>query len=174
MVKHSQSRLAKLPMLEWILVIGFFAVISVFIIQLFLSANMLQSRAKDEGKAIMMSESIAETIKAAEGFEDAKKDLNFLEASKMEKIKENINLSGSKVIGEKEEMYMLCFDKNWEESDTEVMYSAIVLPSTNKELGEQMEEYQVYVFRLQGYASLYHQKEQEGLYHLSFSKYRKE
>ena len=88
MVKSPLLRSSKMPMLEMILVIGYFSVISVFILQLFLSANMLQSKAKDEGKAIVQSERIAETIKAANSFEAAKKECKLLEYSKIDDKKQ--------------------------------------------------------------------------------------
>lgn len=173
MVKSPQSRSAKMPMLELIFVIGLFVIISVFLLQLFLSANMLQSRARDEGKAIVQSEKIAEIIKAADSFEEAKKECHLLEFSGIDEKSRVEKIIMDQLKRAKGELiYTLYFDKNWEESTTEVMYTAIVSSSVNEEYSPYMEEYDVYVFRLQGYASMFRQKESEELYHLQFSKYR--
>lgn len=177
MVKSPLLRSARMPMLELILVIGYFSVISVFILQLFLSANMLQSKAKDEGKAIMQSEKIAETIKAAENFEVAKKESKLVEYSttdeKKQVEKEIINqLKGAK----EQSIYTLHYDKDWNESTTDAMYTMVVIPSINSNYSLNMEDYEVYVYRLQGYTSLLQlgdKDEVSELYHLCFSKYRR-
>ena len=69
--------------------------------------------------------------------------------------------------------YMLYFDMNWKESETESMYTMVIVPSVNTEFCMNMEEYDIYVFRLQGYVSLFQQKDNEELYHLHFAKYRR-
>lgn len=174
MVKSPLLRSSKMPMLEMILVIGYFSVISVFILQLFLSANMLQSKAKDEGKAIVQSERIAETIKAADSFEAAKKECKLLEYSKIDDKKQIEKIIMDKVENATvKRFYMLYFDMNWKESETESMYTMVIVPSVNTEFCMNMEEYDIYVFRLQGYASLFQQKDNEELYHLHFAKYRR-
>lgn len=176
MVKNLQSRSAKMPMLELIFVIGFFAIISVFILQLFLSANMLQSKAKDEGKAIVQCERIAEMIKAADNFEDAKNQCGLLEYTKIDRTskieKTIINRLTSKT---EKTIYAMTYDKDWNECQQEAMYTMVIVPSVNTEFGQNMEEYDVYVYRLQDYASLFHQQDKEELevYHLHFTKYRK-
>ena len=64
--KIKQSENARLPMLELVVSIGVFAVISVFLLEMFLAANSLQQKAKDEGKAITKTETIAEMLKSAD------------------------------------------------------------------------------------------------------------
>lgn len=177
MVKSPLLRSAKMPMLELILVIGYFSVISVFILQLFLSANMLQNKAKDEGKAIILTEKIAETIKSADRFEDAKKECNLLKYSK----KDENNQIEEKIMDKlesatEESIYILYLDKDWKETKEEAMYSVVVIPSINAEFSLNMEDYDVHVYRLQDYTSLIHQDDKEEeleLYQLQFSKYRR-
>ena len=60
MEKRKQSQNAKLPMLELIINIGVFAIISMFLLEMFLAANSLQQKAKDQGIAITKAETIAE------------------------------------------------------------------------------------------------------------------
>lgn len=174
MVKSPLLRSAKMPMLELVLVIGYFSVISVFILQLFLSANMLQSKAKDEGKAIIQCEKFAETVKAADSFEQAKKEYGLLKYSKIDDKKQIEKVIMDKLEKETEDLfYMLHFDKDWNESKTESVYTMVIIPSINTEFCMNMEEYDVYVFRLQEYVSLSQQEGNKELYHLHFTKYRR-
>jgi type II secretory pathway pseudopilin PulG len=53
----------RMPMIELILVIGIFAVISVFLVQMFMGTNRLQSKATDISKALIQAETVAEQIK---------------------------------------------------------------------------------------------------------------
>lgn len=66
-----KSRSSGMPMLEIIISIGIFTIISVFVLQLFLSANSLECKAKDISKAVIQSESMAEAIKASASVEEA-------------------------------------------------------------------------------------------------------
>ena len=75
--RERQSQLAKMPLLELVITIGIFAVISVFLLELFLAANSLQQKARDTGKATIFSENIAENIKGAEKKEKAIEELGF-------------------------------------------------------------------------------------------------
>jgi hypothetical protein len=68
-------------MFELVISIGFFAVISVFILQLFLSANTLEKEAVDLSKATIQAEWIAEGIKGSDTIKEAAELLN-LDAKK--------------------------------------------------------------------------------------------
>jgi type II secretory pathway pseudopilin PulG len=52
-----------MPMIELILVIGIFAVISVFIVQMYMGTNRLQNKATDISKAMIQAETVTEQIK---------------------------------------------------------------------------------------------------------------
>lgn len=177
MGRNQQSRSAKMPMIELVVMIGIFAIISIFLLEMFLAANALQCKAKDEGKAIMLAESIAETVKSAESFESAVETAGLIETSCVLKENEDgtyqISQLGEKdASGEKTEMYMLHYNEDWELTEDEDTYSLMVLPFTDEEQGQSVENYEIYIYRLKGYASITQQKQNEELYHLHFVKYR--
>ena len=64
--RERQSQLAKMPLLELVITIGIFAVISVFLLELFLAANSLQQKARDTGKATILTDDNAENKKIAD------------------------------------------------------------------------------------------------------------
>lgn len=67
-----------LSVMELIIVIGIFAVISTFLLSFFTSANRLSEEAEALGKAVISAESVMELVKA-EGFHTAVEKLDFSE-----------------------------------------------------------------------------------------------
>lgn len=177
MGRNQQSRSAKMPMIELVVMIGIFAIISVFLLEMFLAANALQCKAKDEGKAIMLAESVAETIKSADSFESAVEAMELVSTSCVLEKNENgtyqiSQLGEENASGEKTELYMLHYNEQWEATEEADTYSLMLLPYTEVEQGNDIENYEIYIYRLKGYASITQQKENEELYHLHFAKYR--
>lgn len=177
MVKRLEARSAKMPMLEIIFTIGIFAVVSVFILELFLSANTLQNRAKDKSKAIVLAETIAETVKSKKNFEDAVEELDLVKTAgrisqqkdgsyQVSKIDES---EGAEDTGESIEVYTGHYDENWKKAKEENTYSVIVIPYEETIQGKVMANYEIYIYRLKGYVSVMSKKDSEELYHLSFS-----
>lgn len=77
MKRISKNNEAKMPMLEIVISVGIFTIISVFLLKMFISANTLEEDAKILTKAVLSSETIAETIKAEKNFEQAMSGLEF-------------------------------------------------------------------------------------------------
>lgn len=176
MEKRKQSQNAKLPMLELIISIGVFAVISVFLLEMFLAANSLQQKAKDQGIAITKAETIAETIKSADTFSETEADLGFTKMwGKMTEQEDGTyQIAGLDQKEKKDTMvvYVLHFNEEWEPVTEEDTYSVLVVPYTKTMQESTVENYEVYVYRLKGYPSLLQKKDQVALFELSFSKYR--
>lgn len=61
--ENDKSDSFRMPMIELILVIGIFAVISVFIVQMYMGTSRLQHKATDISKAMLQAETVAEQIK---------------------------------------------------------------------------------------------------------------
>ena len=60
--KHSTFRL---PMVEMIIIIGIFSVVSLLIVKMFVSTDKLQAKAVNISRAVMEAESLAELIKGS-------------------------------------------------------------------------------------------------------------
>lgn len=122
------SRSSGMPMLEIVLSIGIFTIISVFILQLFLSADSLERQAKDISKAVIYAENVAEVIKSYGSVESG---MNFLGFSKNFGILEyEIEEKWSK-----KEMthYVLSYDQDWNITKEERTYEVIVIPELLEE-----------------------------------------
>lgn len=175
MEKRKQSQNAKLPMLELIISIGVFAVISVFLLEMFLVANSLQQKAKDQGIAITKAETIAETIKSADGFSEVETELGFTKMwgtmVEQEDGSYQITRLDQKEKKDTTVVYVLHFNEEWEPATKEDTYSVLVVPYTKTMQEGTVENYEVYVYRLKGYPSLLQTKNQIALFQLSFSKY---
>lgn len=174
MAKGLKSRSAKMPMLEIIITIGIFAVVSVFILELFLSANTLQSRAKDKSKAIVLAESIAETVKSSTTFEEAVKELDLEQTvggvTWQKDGSHQVNLMDTSETNEDTLIvYTGHFDENWKAVKNEDTYSVIVIPYKEQIQDKVMMNYKVCVYRLKGYVSIRGEKGSEELYQMDFS-----
>lgn len=71
--QEQQKGSFNMPMVELILVIGIFTIVSVLLLRMYFSANHLQKEAADFSRAVILAESIAEEIKAAESIKEAAK-----------------------------------------------------------------------------------------------------
>lgn len=58
-----ESHSFRMPMIELVIVIGIFAVISIFLVQMFMGTNRLLNHATNISHAVICAESIAEQIK---------------------------------------------------------------------------------------------------------------
>lgn len=56
----------RLPMIEIIIIVGTFAVISVLIMKMFVATERMRTKAEDISRAVLEAESIAETLKGRE------------------------------------------------------------------------------------------------------------
>lgn len=92
--------------LELVLVTAIFAVVSVFILKIYLTADRLQSDAVAVSTATVRSESIAEAVKLS-GVAGAAEQFD------MEK---------------KEGYYILRFDKNWNRTEEKEKYQLVLVP----------------------------------------------
>ncbi len=67
-----------MPMIELILVIGIFSVISVFIVQMYMGTNRLQQKATDISKATIQAETVTEHIKHSASIGETARLLNMV------------------------------------------------------------------------------------------------
>lgn len=174
MAKGLESRSAKMPMLEIVITIGIFAVASVFILELFLDANTFQSRARDKSKAIVLAESIAETVKSSQTFEEAARELGINKTIAKLVQQEDGSYLVSEIDKSKETKDSITvftghFDEKWKAVKEEDTYSVIVIPFEQQVQGKVMANYEIYIYRLKGYVSITGEKGSEELYHLNFS-----
>lgn len=174
--KIKQSENARLPMLELVISIGVFAVISVFLLEMFLAANSLQQKAKDEGKAITKAETIAEMLKSADSLEAVAKELSM--KPMWGEVKEQkdgsyqiANLTREQAEG-MTQIYALHYDKDWNAVDKEDMYSILVVPYQMTVQDETIENYAIYTYRLQDYPSIFAKEETVNIYRLECGVYR--
>lgn len=176
--KGKQSESTRLTLLELIISIGVFAIISVFLLEMFLAANSMQQQAKDEGKAITRAETVAETLKGANSQEQAFSQLSMQEAwGTMQQTKDGIYQIvdvTSSPDENKTKLYVTHFDKNWKKTEAEDCYSLILIPYEENLQGKVVNDYEIFVYRLNGYPSIINPKESAELYHLSFSVWKGE
>ena len=62
--KYDKQSTARLPLVESVIIIAIFAVVSVVIMQMYLSANRLQEKAVNISKATILAENKAEELKS--------------------------------------------------------------------------------------------------------------
>ena len=174
--KIKQSENARLPMLELVVSIGVFAVISVFLLEMFLAANSLQQKAKDEGKAITKTETIAEMLKSADSLEEVVHDLSMHPMWGEVKEQKDGSYQIKNLTKEQgdglTQIYSLHYDKDWNLVEKEDMYSILVIPYQMAVQGETMENYAIYTYRLQDYPSIFSQEDTVNIYQLECGVYR--
>ena len=61
--KYDKQSTARLPLMESVIIIAIFAVVSVVIMQMYISANRLQKKAVNISKATILAENTAEEIR---------------------------------------------------------------------------------------------------------------
>ncbi len=62
--KYDKQNTARLPLIESVIIIAIFAVVSVVIMQMYLSADRIQKKAVNISKATILAENLVEEIKA--------------------------------------------------------------------------------------------------------------
>lgn len=114
------------PMLEIVLSIGIFGVISVFILQLFLAADTFQKKSKDLSRAVIEAQSVMEVLKAM----DNKEAIDYMKLS----LKED-------------NTYVKYYDDKWQPCDKEGKFSIIVKINVQEETRGSLNELEVVIKR---------------------------
>ena len=65
--KYDKQSTARLPLVESVIIIAIFAVVSVVIMQMYLSADRIQKKAVNISKATILAENLAEELKTGAG-----------------------------------------------------------------------------------------------------------
>lgn len=151
MKKIKEFRSSGMPLLEVIIAIGMFSVISVFILQLFLSADTMEAKARDISKAVILAENAAEAVRGSASFEDA--------AVRIGLRKER----------EADAWYAAYYDSDWNPAEEKAAYCLAVVPSMTAEAAGTTTYVDIYVYRLKGY--LFDGGAQRELYHLAAVRY---
>lgn len=112
MKKNRVGKSISMPMLEMVITVGLFTIISVIILHMFLAANRIQTDALEISKAVIKAERIAEGIKGQDTIEEAEILL------KMQKINVNANI--------------IYYNNEWKQVDNKDIYYAEI----NRELIE--------------------------------------
>lgn len=93
-------------MLELVCITGIFAIVSVFLVRFYLTADRLQGKAVAVNSATLKAESLAETIKAV-GLQQAVRQFQ---------------------MAEEDGLYIMRFDKNWDAVSSGEKYQIILQP----------------------------------------------
>lgn len=122
MKTEQKSRSFRGTLLEIVIVVGVFSIISVYILRMFLAADHLQGEAVNTSKATVHTESFAEIWKSlqAESYEDA---VTLLE-QKCNMVRMNEYDSTT------EEAYGIMYDGQWKEVQTNGKFLMLVLLDT--------------------------------------------
>lgn len=178
MKRTVSSKTSGVPMLEIVISIGIFTIISVFLLQMFLSANALQEKSEDVGKSIIRAENIAETIKATNDARQAAADLGlskaFVQIEATEKAYDLQKIEKEEKENSKE-VYLTYYNSNWEQIDNlksaGAKYCAIVWIN-EKENG--LQEIEILFYHLGKYTIFTESNENVSLYQLHIENYRKQ
>ncbi len=103
------SRTFRIVMIEFVLMLGVFAAMSVIIVRIFLSADHMSRRALDYSKAVIEAENIAERLKGSTSFEAALADMGM-----------------EKTTDEGTGFYRGYYEQDWEQSDDTGIYEITV------------------------------------------------
>ncbi len=109
------------PLMELVIIIGVFAIVSVYILRMFMTADRLQGTAVNTSKGTIRAESAAEVIKCAEGSTEEELTTyitNQLGLSTWE------NNSGK--------MYVKGYTGDWKETDDQAEYYMVVTLSYDR------------------------------------------
>lgn len=174
MKKIKESRTSSIPMLEIIFSIGIFTMISVFVLQLFLSADVLQKKAKDTSKAIICAENIVEVLKASDSFEEAIELLGLKEEKGTIK-QEDDNSYQLEVLQENSSgddiYYSVHYNQQWEVVEKKNTYSVVLVPY-EVDSGNGIVTYvDIFVYRLRPYHTIDEKNPMTQLYHLKAASY---
>ena len=153
MKKINSSKTSSMPMLELIIVIGIFAICSIFLLQMFVSANIIEEKARDKSKGLLAAENVAESIKAGSDFQKTMQSLGFSDA---------------------DDSYTKFYDENWTETKETDKYSITVFPTYSQTENGTLVQAELYVYRNQPYAQFGFSQvseQREELCHLSVADY---
>ena len=152
MVEQVKDRLHsfRMPMIELILVIGIFAVISVFLVQMFMGTSRLQDKANDISRALIQAQTIAEQIK------------NSASIGETAKLLEMDNFDNSSL------HYCIYYDSNWNQTKSPSTNIILITSSVDK-----MENGRLVSAIIKAYAcrDVESTKEKEALVELTASKW---
>lgn len=109
MNSYKASRSFRIVMIEFVLMLGIFAIIGVIIVKMFLSADAMSKEAEDYSKAVIKTESIAERLKGSSSFQEVLDELG------MEKISDPDQL-----------LYRTYYGRDWEPSDETGVYEIVI------------------------------------------------
>lgn len=176
MKKIINSKTSGMPMLEIVITIGIFAIISIFLLQMFLSSHALQEKSEDVGKSILKAENIAETIKSTSSIEQAVEQLNLQEAFISIEEKENtyiLNGIYREQMSGATKAYITYYDKNWkiQKEGEKAKYCGMIIKN---ETEKNLEEVDIFFFHLGSYALLNEGKRNTLLYHLYTANYKRQ
>lgn len=112
--QKDRSHSFRMPMIELILVIGIFAVISVFLVQMFMGTSRLQDKANDISRALIQAQTIVEQIK------------NSASIGETAKILEMDNFDNSSF------NYCIYYDSKWNQTKSPSANIIIITSSVDK------------------------------------------
>ncbi len=110
--KTEQSNSFKAPLLELVIIIGIFAIVSIYLLRMFMVADRLQGKAGAITKSLVRAESVAESIRGGsfDSLESLKKSI--ADKYNMEEL-----VDGSLVIG---------YSKSWKQIKNDETYIMVV------------------------------------------------
>ena len=110
----------RIPMIELVIVIGVFAVISIFLVRMFLGTNRLMNHATDISHAVISAESVAEQIKNTASIGETANLLHMV-------AYDNTSLN-----------YCIYYDKDWNQTVEPSEHIIIVTSSIEKKTSGRM------------------------------------
>lgn len=118
----------RMPMIEMIIIIGIFAIISVLIVRMFISTDHLQGKAVNVSRSVMEAESIAEYIKGSDSSSNIWEEL------------------GAEKLEETQDSYVIYYDREWNKVEKDA--SNIIVIHTFEEIDEygSMSTYQILAY----------------------------
>lgn len=102
---EEKSNSFRAPLLELVIIIGFFAIVSVYLLRMFMAADSLQGRAVATTKALVRAESLAESIKARDDFTP---EVFYYTKGWEESSKESAYTLSSELVSENDEYMEIC------------------------------------------------------------------
>lgn len=114
-----QSNSFRAPLLELVIIIGIFAIVSVYLLRMFMVADRFQGKAVATTKSIVKAESVVEFIRGTEASNTA--DL-------AGKLQAEFGLKSSRA-----KEYVINYDKSWKETETAGAYILVVNLSESKD-----------------------------------------
>ena len=142
----------RMPMIELLIIVGVFAIVSVLIVRMFISTDRLQAKAVNISSSVMEVESIAELLKGSKSSEDLFQQI------------------GAKQVDGMQNSYIIYYDKEWNQSK-ENIYNIILIEHVQESIvSGVLDTYQVIAYDKKNIESV---KENEiALCDITVKKYR--